>query len=84
MDKYAFNQLEASLSGPLLFKKRQPWKKDKPLLGFFISAQATDAVDNSPLWGGDLRVKTDVRDQLLSNPFRVLPRPERTIGPLQL
>ncbi|MFZ1658354.1 MAG: carboxypeptidase regulatory-like domain-containing protein [Flavobacteriales bacterium] len=79
LDKYAFNQLEASLSGPLLFKKDSLGKKDKPLLGFFISAQATDAVDNSPLWGGDLRVKTDVRDQLLSNPFRVLPSPN---GPL--
>lgn len=72
LDKYAFNQVEASLSGPLFFKKDSLGNKDKPLIGFFFSGQATDVVDNSPLWGGDLRVKPEVRDQLLSNPYRVL------------
>ncbi len=72
LDKYAFNQLELSLSGPLFFKKDSLGHKDKPLLGFFLSGQLTDAVDNSPLWGGDLRVKKDVRDQLLATPYRVV------------
>ena len=34
LDKYAFNQLEASLSGPLLFKKDSLGNKEKPLIGF--------------------------------------------------
>jgi hypothetical protein len=72
LDKYAFNQLEGSLSGPLFFKKDSLGHKDKPLLGFFISGQVSDVVDNSPLWGGDLRVKKSVRDQLLSSPYRVV------------
>ncbi|MFZ1618499.1 MAG: carboxypeptidase regulatory-like domain-containing protein, partial [Flavobacteriales bacterium] len=79
LDKYAFNQVEASLSGPLFFRKDSLGKKDKPLLGFFISGQATDAVDDSPLWGGDLRVKPGVRDQLLAQPFRLIQGPD---GPL--
>lgn len=73
LDKYAFNQAEVSLSGPLFFKKDSLGKKDKPLLGFFVSGQATDAVDNSPLWNGDLRVKNSVRDQLLATPYRLVP-----------
>ncbi|MBK6411001.1 MAG: carboxypeptidase regulatory-like domain-containing protein [Flavobacteriales bacterium] len=72
LDKYAFNQLEASLSGPLFFKKDSLGNKEKPLLGFFFSGQATDVVDGGPLWGGDLRVKPGVRDQLLSTPYRVV------------
>jgi hypothetical protein len=72
LDNYAYNQVEANLSGPLLFRKDSVGNKVKPLLGFFFSGQFTDAVDNSPLWGGDLRVKTDVRDGLLSDPLRLV------------
>lgn len=72
LDKYAFNQLELSLSGPLFFKKDSLGHKDKPLLGFFLSGQLTDVVDPSPLWGGDVRLKPGVRDQLLATPYRVL------------
>ena len=57
LDKYAFNQVEASLSGPVLFKKDSAGNKTRPLLGFFLSGQFTDAVDGGPLYGGDLRVK---------------------------
>lgn len=72
LDKYAFNQLEASLSGPLFFRKDSLGNKDRPLLGFFFSGQATDVVDNSPLWKGDPRIKADVRDRLLAAPYRVV------------
>jgi len=72
LDKYAFNQLEASFSGPLLFAKDSLGKKTKPLLGFFISGQATNAIDGEPLWNGDVRVKPAVRDQLLNDPLRLV------------
>ena len=72
LDKYGFNQVEASLSGPLFFKKDSLGNKDKPLLGFFISGQVSDIVDASPLWNGDLRVKTPIREQLLRTPYRVV------------
>lgn len=69
LDKYAFNQVEASLSGPIFFKKDSAGNKVKPLLGFFLSGQFTDVVDGSPQYGGDLRVKKDVRDDLVRNPL---------------
>ncbi len=71
LDKYAFNQVEGSLSGPIFFKKDSVGNKVKPLLGFFFSGQYTNAVDGGPLYGGDLRVKKSVRDELLANPLTV-------------
>lgn len=75
LDKFAFNQVEASLSGPIFFKKDSVGNKVKPLLGFFISGQFTDAVDNSPLYTGDVRVKRDVRDRLEADPLRLVVSP---------
>ena len=69
LDNYAFNQVEASLSGPIFFRKDSAGNKVKPLLGFFLSGQFTDAVDAGPQYGGDLRVKKEVRDRLLADPL---------------
>src|SRR5690606_1494210 len=55
--------------------------KDKPLLGFFFSGQATDVVDNSPLWGGDVRVKPEVRDWLRNEPYRLVVGPDGELTP---
>lgn len=71
LDKYAFNQVEASLSGPIFFKKDSAGNKVKPLLGFFLSGQYTNVVDGSPFYQGDLRVKKDVRDDLVRDPLAV-------------
>ena len=68
LDKFAFNQLEGSLSGPLLFKKDSLGNKEKPLIGFFFSGQYTNAVDLFPYYQGDVRVKPEVRDRLLADP----------------
>lgn len=69
LDKYGFNQVEASFSGPILFRRDSVGNKVKPLLGFFVSGQFTDVVDGSPLYGGDLRVKKEVKDRLIANPL---------------
>lgn len=69
LDKYAFNQVEASLSGPIFFKKDSVGNKVKPLLGFFVSGQFTDVKDGSPLYIGDSRVRQDVRDGLAADPL---------------
>lgn len=71
LDKYGFNQLEASLSGPLLFKKDSIGNKTKPLIGFFLSGQYSNIVDGRPLYTGDVRVRPEVRDFLLENPARL-------------
>lgn len=73
LDRYAFNQLEASISGPIFFRKDSVGNKTSPLLGFFFSGQLTNVVDGSPLYTGDIRVKPEVREQLLQNPARLLP-----------
>lgn len=76
LDKYAFNQVEASLAGPLIFKKDSLGNKTKPLIGFFFSGQYTNVVDNDPLYIGDVRVKPEVRERILQNPARLLPTGE--------
>ncbi|MCB9183366.1 MAG: carboxypeptidase-like regulatory domain-containing protein [Flavobacteriales bacterium] len=72
LDKYAFNQVEASLSGPILFKKDSVGNKTKPLIGFFLSGQYTNVVDNAPTYIGDVRVKPEVLDRLRAEPARIL------------
>lgn len=72
LDKYAFNQVEASLSGPILFKKDSLGNKAKPLIGFFLSGQYTNVVDGNPSYIGDVRVKPEVRDRLMADPGRIL------------
>ncbi len=72
LDKYAFNQLEASLSGPILFKKDSLGNKTKPLIGFFISGQYTNVVDGSPSYLGDIRVRPDgERRPCVANPAQL-------------
>jgi CarboxypepD_reg-like domain/TonB-dependent Receptor Plug Domain len=72
LDRYAFNQLEASLSGPILFKKDSVGNKTKPLIGFFFSGQYTNIVDPGPAYTGDIRVKPAVADALAAEPARIL------------
>lgn len=69
-DKYGYNLLEGMLSGPLWMQRDSTGEKTKPRLGFLISANLTDELDNRPLAGGGWRIKKDVRDSLLANPLR--------------
>lgn len=70
LDRYGYNLIEGSLSGPLLMKKDAEGKKTTPLLGFFLSANLTDIVDPSPAFGGVYRMKQDARDAILADPLR--------------
>lgn len=71
LDKYGYNLFEGMLSGPLWMQKDSTGKKTKPRLGFLISGNITDQLDNRPLAnGGGYRIKKDVRDDLLANPLR--------------
>lgn len=71
LDKFAFNQVEGSFSGPLFFQKDSVGNKTKPLIGFFLSGQFTNTQDRSPLYTGDIRVLPEVRDALLAAPYRI-------------
>jgi hypothetical protein len=70
LDKYGYNLMEGMLSGPLWMQRDSTGEKTRPRLGFLISANLTDELDNRPLAGGGWRVKKDVRDSLLANPLR--------------
>jgi hypothetical protein len=73
-DKYGYNLFEGMLSGPLLFKRDSLGNKEKPILGFLISANYTNQLDSRPLAnGGGFRVKKEVRDEILANPLRAQP-----------
>ncbi len=68
LDKYAYNLVEGMISGPLLMKKDSTGEKTDPILGFFLSANFNDVLDNRPLAnGGAYRIKKDVRDDILND-----------------
>ena len=69
LDKYGYNLVEGMFSGPLFMKKDSTGKKVKPILGFLISANYTNQLDDRPLQGGSYRIKKDVRDSILANPL---------------
>jgi hypothetical protein len=70
LDKFGYNLIEGMLSGPLWMQKDSAGNKTRPLLGFLVSGNFTDELDNRPLAGGGWRVKQSTRDELLSNPLR--------------
>jgi hypothetical protein len=70
LDKYGYNLVEGMFSGPLWMQKDSTGAKIKPRLGFLISANYTNELDNRPLAGGSYRIKKDARDALLANPLR--------------
>lgn len=69
LDKYGYNLVEGMLSGPLLMKKDSTGAKTKPLLGFLVSVNYLNELDNRPLNGGSYRIKKDVRDSILARPL---------------
>ncbi len=70
-DKFGYNLVEGMFSGPLWMQKDADGKKTKPRLGFLISANYTDQLDDRPQAGGSYRIKKESRDALLANPVRV-------------
>jgi hypothetical protein len=70
LDKYGYNLGEGMFSGPLWMQKDSTGRKVKPRLGFLLSANITDELDNRPVSGGNYRIKKEVRDELLANPLR--------------
>jgi len=70
LDKYGYNLFEGMLSGPLWLQKDSTGKKTKPRLGFLVSANFTNQLDDRPIKDGGLRIKKDARDALIANPLR--------------
>ncbi len=69
LDRYSQTQIEGILSGPLLWKKDAEGNKEKPLLGFLVSANYRNFMDNRPTTH-QYRIKEDVRNRLVADPMQ--------------
>ncbi len=78
LDPYAYNLLEFSAYGPILWKKDSAKKKTSPILGFFLSGNFNYVADPRPSHLGYWKIKDDVRDELIDNPLRYNPSGDGT------
>jgi hypothetical protein len=69
LDNYGYNLFEGSISGPLFMKKDEAGN-EKPILGFFLSGNASHIVDTRPFAIDQYQVKEEVYQDLLLNPAR--------------
>ena len=72
-DKFGYNLLEFSLTGPVLMKKDQEGNKTEPLVGFFLAGNATSIIDPRPSSIGYWQAKDNVLTSLQDNPLRPAP-----------
>ncbi len=78
LDPYAYNLLEFSTYGPILWKKDSANKKTSPILGFFLSGNFNYVADPRPSHLGYWKLKDDVRDNLIADPLRYNPSGDGT------
>ncbi|MCB0400516.1 MAG: carboxypeptidase regulatory-like domain-containing protein [Flavobacteriales bacterium] len=69
LDKFGFNLLAGSISGPIKTRKDSLGNKKDAIAGFFLSGEAKHEVDPRPFYGGDWKVKDDVMDSLNATPY---------------
>ena len=69
-DRFGYNLVEGSISGPLAFVKDEEGKRVRPLLGLFLSGNYTYEKDPRPVFGGNYRMKNEYREALLADPLR--------------
>jgi len=69
-DRFGYNLVEGSISGPLVFVKDEKGERVRPLLGLFLSGNYTYEKDPRPVFGGNYRMKDEYREALLADPLR--------------
>ena len=69
LDKFGYNVVEGSISGPILFTKDEEGNKVSPLLGLFLSGNYTYQQDPRPTFGGNYKMRDEVRQQFLGQPI---------------
>ncbi|MGB1076383.1 MAG: carboxypeptidase-like regulatory domain-containing protein [Flavobacteriales bacterium] len=69
-DKFGYNLVEGSLSGPILFRKDENGEKVAPLLGLFLSGNYTYQKDTRPTFGGNYKITEDALEGILADPLR--------------
>ncbi len=68
LDPYGFNQLEFSLTGPVLFTKKDSLQ---PFISFFLSGNVNSRVERQPSHIGYWKAKDDVLRDLNLSPLRL-------------
>lgn len=71
LDKYGFNLLGWSVSGPILTRKDSLGNKKDAIAGFFFSGEAKHEVDPRPFSGGDVKVNDELLLELQENPYQL-------------
>ena len=71
LDKYDYNLIGLSFSGPIYKKIEEDGSKGRSILGYFIAAEAKDIGDTDPSAIGMWKLKDDVKASLKENPFRL-------------
>lgn len=69
-DSYGQSILEASLSGPILFKKNEKGENEKSILGFVLSGNYTRTEDAVQSFNGMNIITDEARESLIANPLR--------------
>ncbi|MCC6600589.1 MAG: carboxypeptidase regulatory-like domain-containing protein [Crocinitomicaceae bacterium] len=80
LDRYGYNLIEGSASGPIFFKKDSAGNNVRPILGFFVSGNYTDILDPSAAFGGVYRMNEDARQAILQNPLRQNVQPDGSVN----
>lgn len=71
LDKYGFNLLGWSVSGPIKTRKDSLGNKKDAIAGFFFSGEAKHEVDPRPFYGGDMKVNDELMLELQENPYQL-------------
>ncbi len=69
LDKFGFNLLGFSLSGPIKTRKDSAGNKKDAIAGFFLSGEAKHEIDPRPYYDGAWRVNDDKMDSLNTTPY---------------
>ena len=72
-DKYNYNLLGFSLSGPIFKEIKEDGSKGRAILGYFLAGEGRTIDDNSPSAVGIWKIKDDVLEGLKDNLFRAVP-----------
>ncbi len=70
LDPFGQNIMEASLSGPLLRRRKEDGSKGEPLIGYRISGNYTSNLDGRPSAIGHNVITEEARQALIDQPFR--------------
>lgn len=69
LDKFGFNLLGWSVSGPIKTRKDSLGNKKDAIAGFFFSGEAKHEVDPRPFYNGDMKVNDELMAELEATPY---------------